>query len=291
MQDVNHNEFNHEFLQISADYLKEQLSHLPVLLIICGSGFGGLADTLNDPIVINYEDIPGFPKSTVEGHAGKLIFGTLSGVSVACMKGRFHYFEGYSLQKITTPVRIMKLLGVKGLIITNAAGGINPKYKPGDLMVIKDHVNFFAFGGQNPLRGHNDLYFGDRFFSMNKAYDKELIDIAEGVAKEVGFSDNYHEGVYGFYGGPNYETIAEVNMLKVLGVDAVGMSTVPEVLVAKHCGMTIFGFSFITNCCIDSYDDAEEPNHINILNVVNMKSSKIQDFVIKFVERSREKWL
>ncbi|XP_066153802.1 purine nucleoside phosphorylase-like isoform X2 [Euwallacea fornicatus] len=288
---MNHNEFNHEFLQNSADYLKAQLSRLPVLLIICGSGLGSVADTLSDPILISYEDIPGFPKSTVEGHAGELIFGTLSKVPVACMKGRFHYFEGYSLQKITTPIRVMKLLGVKGLIITNAAGGVNPKYKPGDLMVIKDHINFLAFGGQHPLRGQNDLYFGDRFFPMNKAYNKQLIDIARVAAKDVGFSDNYHEGVYGLYAGPNYETIAEVKVLKMLGVDAAGMSTVPEVLVAKHCGMTVFGFSFITNRCIDSYDDVEEPNHVNILDVVDLKSSKIQDFVVKFVEKSREKWL
>ncbi|XP_030764309.1 purine nucleoside phosphorylase-like [Sitophilus oryzae] len=283
-------EFNLEDLREAADYLANRISSKPKLLIICGTGLGSLADLVENPVSINYEEIPHFPVSTVQGHHGRLVFGTLSHVNVVCMQGRFHYFEGYSVREITKPIRIMKLLGVEGLFITNSAGGLNPQYKVGDVMILKDHFNFLSFGGENPLRGPNDDNFGDRFIPTNKAYNKKLISIARDIAKQVGLKSNCHEGVYAIVSGPNYETVAESRALLMLGVDAVGMSTVPEVIVAKHCGMTVFGFSFITNLCITSYDTDHEPNHGNILDSVESRSVQIQNFVIKMVEASKDLW-
>ncbi|KAJ8932630.1 hypothetical protein NQ314_014560 [Rhamnusium bicolor] len=218
---------------------------------------GTLANTIVDPISLNYKDIPNFPVSTVEGHQGNLVFGTLSNVKVVCMQGRFHYYEGYILQKCTAPVRVLALVGVNKLIVTNAAGGLNPNYKVGDIMFIKDHINFLGFGGNNPFTGSK------RSQIINK----------------MGLEKSTHEGVYAMVGGPNYETIAEVNSLRMLGADAVGMSTIPEVLVAKHCAMTVFGFSIITNECISSYDDETEPNHQEVLEAINSKAESLKEFV------------
>ncbi|KAJ8931740.1 hypothetical protein NQ314_015272 [Rhamnusium bicolor] len=240
---------------------------------------GTLANTIVDPISLNYKDIPNFPVSTVEGHQGNLVFGTLSNVKVVCMQGRFHYYEGYILQKCTAPVRVLALVGINKLIVTNAAGGLNPNYKVGDIMFIKDHINFLGFGGNNPLRGPNDPRFGARFIPMNKAYDRALIKNAKEITKKMGLEKSTHEGVYVMVGGPNYETIAEVNSLRMLGADAVGMSTIPEVLVAKHCAMTVFGFSIITNECISSYDDETEPNHQEVLKAINSKAESLKEFV------------
>ncbi|XP_019763848.2 purine nucleoside phosphorylase [Dendroctonus ponderosae] len=284
-------EFNRGFIEESARFIRSRVPVAPKLLIICGSGLGGLADTLEKPVTLSYDEIPNFPQSTVPGHAGELIFGTLANVPVACMKGRFHYYEGYSLQKVTTPIRIMQLLGIKGLIVTNAAGSVNKAYQVGDIMLIKDHLNFFAFGGRHPLRGPNDPQFGARFFPMNRAYDRALLQVGKRAAAEVGLANHCHEGVYGIYSGPNYETVAEIKYLQLVGVDAIGMSTVPEVLVAKHCGLRVFGFSFITNKCVDSYEEAEEPNHAHILDVVQAKAEKLKNLVIKFVEHTSAQWL
>ncbi|CAG9770359.1 unnamed protein product [Ceutorhynchus assimilis] len=290
MSDSKNEEFSLDYLQKAADYLRNQVPFTPKLLIICGTGLGGLSENLQNQIEFNYKDIPNFPVSNVKGHAGKLIFGTLSEAKIVCMKGRFHYFEGYSLQKIATPIRILKLLGVEGLIVTNAAGSVNEDYKVGDIMIIKDHVNFLAFGGQHPLRGPNEHFFGERFFPMNRAYDRELIRIAKEVAEKMGISDDYHEGVYGLYAGPNYETVAEVRILKMLGVDAAGMSTIPEVLVAKHCGMSVFGFSFITNRCIHCYDEPDEPNHDDVLKAVMEKSETVKKFVANLIQETKQRW-
>ena len=226
----------------SADFIKNKLDATPEIGLILGSGLGVLADEIENPIVIPYSDIPNFPVSTVHGHAGQLVIGTLEGKTVVAMQGRFHFYEGYSMDKVTFPVRVMKLLGVEKLIVTNAAGGVNESFKPGDLMLISDHINFM---GTNPLIGPNDDRFGTRFPDMSNPYDKEFMALARKIAGELNIK--IQEGVYVGNTGPTYETPAEVRMARVLGGDAVGMSTVPEVIVANHSGMRVLGISCITN--------------------------------------------
>lgn len=245
---------------------------------------GSLAEALTDTIVFPYEQIPNFPVSTVEGHVGQLVFGYLSGVEVVCMQGRFHYYEGYPLWKCAMPVRVMKLVGVSHLIATNAAGGLNGSYKVGDLMLVRDHINLMGFAGNNPLQGPNDERFGPRFPPMNKAYDKELLIQAKKIWKEEGFGEeSIHEGVYTCLGGPNFETVAELRMLKMLGVDAVGMSTVHEVVTARHCNITVLAFSLVTNECITAYDCHDEANHEEVMDVGKMKQDTLKLFVEKLV--------
>lgn len=226
----------------SADFIKNKLEATPEIGLILGSGLGVLADEIENPIAIPYSDIPNFPVSTVHGHAGQLVIGTLEGKTVVAMQGRFHFYEGYSMDKVTFPVRVMKLLGVEKLIVTNAAGGVNESFKPGDLMLISDHINFM---GTNPLIGPNDDRFGTRFPDMSNPYDKEFMALARKIAGELNIE--IQEGVYVGNTGPTYETPAEVRMARVLGGDAVGMSTVPEVIVANHSGMRVLGISCITN--------------------------------------------
>lgn len=244
---------------------------------------GSIADILQDPIQLDYKDIPNFPVSTVEGHKGRLVFGTLSNTKVVCMQGRFHYYEGYSLEECTIPIRVLALVGVKVLFVTNTAGAVNSSYKTGDIMLFKDHINFFGFSGKNPLRGPNDARFGPRFPSMNKTYDRTILSKANEIMNRMGLTPHVHEGVYAMIGGPTYETIAEVNLLKTVGADAVGMSTVPEVLVARHSGMTIFGFSLITNICVCSYDDEREPTHDEVLKAVNKRDGALKKFLTDLV--------
>lgn len=203
---------------------------------------GCLVDHITEKDSFPYEEIPGFPVSTVEGHAGKLVFGKINGVSVMCMQGRFHFYEGYSLAKCCMPIRVMKLVGCTHLITTNAAGGLNKSYKIGDIMLIKDHVNYMGLHGTSPLIGTNDTRFGPRFPSMTKAYDTDLIKLAKQIGKELGADGLIHEGVYTCVAGPNYETVAELKMFEILGIDAMGMSTVHEVITARHCGLTVFAF-------------------------------------------------
>lgn len=198
----------------------------PKIGIICGSGLNHLAEILTEADSFPYEDIPNFPVSTVSGHVGRMVFGYLNGIEVMCMQGRFHAYEGYSLQRCAMPVRVMKLCGCSHLIATNAAGGLNDNYSVGDIMLIKDHVNIMGFAGNSSLLGPNDTRFGPRFPPMNKAYDPELIKIAQKLSSEMGFDNVTRTGVYTCLGGPNYETVAELNMWRLLGVDAIGMSTV-----------------------------------------------------------------
>ncbi len=226
----------------AASYLTENMKSSPEIGLILGSGLGVLADEIENAIVIEYNDIPYFPMSTVEGHKGQLVIGTIEGKDVIAMQGRFHFYEGYSLQEVTFPIRVMKQIGVENLIVTNAAGGINEKLNPGDLMLIEDHINNL---GTNPLIGKNDNEAGDRFPDMSQAYDRDLIDFAEKIAGDIGL--NTKKGVYVANTGPSYETPAEVKMLRTLGGDAVGMSTVPEVIVAKHMKMGVIGISCISN--------------------------------------------
>lgn len=212
-----------------ANYLLDRTKYRPKIGIICGSGLGSLAESIANADIVPYQTIPNFPVSTVEGHAGQMIFGTINNVQVMCMQGRFHYYEGYPLAKCCMPIRVMKLVGVTHLIATNAAGGLNENYNVGDIVIVKDHINLMGFAGNNPLQGPNDTRFGPRFPPMNKAYDTTLKQHALQIAQDLGIENQVHEGVYTCLGGPNYETVAELRMLKILGVDCVGMSTVHEV--------------------------------------------------------------
>ncbi|MDS9997179.1 purine nucleoside phosphorylase I, inosine and guanosine-specific [Bacillus atrophaeus] len=236
-------------IEQAAAFIKQHAPQSPKIGLILGSGLGILADEIEGAVKLKYEDIPDFPVSTVEGHAGQLVFGTLEGVSVVAMQGRFHFYEGYSMDKVTFPVRVMKELGVEALIVTNAAGGINTTFRAGDLMIITDHINFM---GTNPLIGPNESDFGVRFPDMSSAYDKDLSQLAEKMAQELQIP--VQKGVYTAVTGPSYETPAEVRFLRTLGSDAVGMSTVPEVIVAKHAGLRVLGISCISNAAAGILD-------------------------------------
>jgi purine-nucleoside phosphorylase len=229
-------------LQKSAEFIQSKLENTPKIGLILGSGLGILAEEIQNPVVIPYSEIPEFPVSTVEGHAGQLVIGELAGKQVAAMQGRFHYYEGYSMEKVTFPVRVMKMIGVETIVVTNAAGGVNTDFEAGDLMLITDHINNM---GDNPLMGPNDDSFGVRFPDMSEAYTQSIQEIARTVSKNLGIS--LKEGVYAGNTGPSYETPAEVRMLRILGADAVGMSTVPEVIIARHAGMQVLGISCISN--------------------------------------------
>jgi purine-nucleoside phosphorylase len=231
--------------------------------LVLGSGMGVLADQLENRTVIPYEDIPGWPLSTVHGHAGQLVIGTLEGCRVVTQQGRAHFYEGYTMQQVTFPIRVMRELGVTTLILTNAAGGVNREYRVGDVMMLSDHINFVGMAGNSPLVGPNDDSLGDRFIGMAHAYDSALRECTRQVARDAGLT--LHEGVYVCVAGPSFETPAEVRMLRTLGVDAVGMSTVHEVLVARHSGMRALAFSGITNQSIDVLDSASEANHEEVL--------------------------
>ncbi|WP_078553157.1 purine-nucleoside phosphorylase [Bacillus alkalicellulosilyticus] len=229
-------------LNETVSYINGKISEKPTIGFILGSGLGVLADEIENPTAIPYEEIPQFPVSTVEGHAGQLVFGQLQGKPVVAMQGRFHYYEGYSLDKVTYPVRVMKELGVEILIVTNAAGGVNESFEAGNLMIITDHINQM---NTNPLIGANDNSFGVRFPDMSSAYSLRLRDKAKKVASDLNIK--VQEGVYVGLTGPTYETPAEIRMMRILGGDAVGMSTVPEVIVARHGGIEVLGISCISN--------------------------------------------
>lgn len=226
----------------AVQYIRERISFQPEVGLILGSGLGDFADTLEDTLRIPYADIPDFPVPTVPGHCGSMVFGRKQGKNVVVLQGRIHYYEGHSMQKITFPIRVLAALGVKTLILTNACGGVNLSYKPGDLMLISDHINF---SGANPLIGSNLDAYGPRFPDMSDLYTSSLRSLIKQAASDAGIS--LQEGVYAMYSGPNYETPAEIRMFRILGADVVGMSTVPEALVAGHCGMQVVGVSCVTN--------------------------------------------
>ncbi len=270
---------NIEKIREAAIYLKEKYNDTPSIGLILGSGLGVLADEIESPVKIPYNEIPNFPVSTVEGHAGQLVFGQLKGVKVVAMQGRFHFYEGYSLDKVTAPVRVMKELGVETLIVTNAAGGINKTFDAGDLMLISDHINNM---GTNPLIGPNDSEIGARFPDMSESYDRSLRELAKSVASELNIK--LQEGVYVGNTGPSYETPAEVRALRIIGGDAVGMSTVPEVIVARHAGLKVLGISCISNMAAGildqplSHDEVMETTEkvrANFLNLVKSIVEKI----------------
>ena len=234
-----------ERIQETASYLKSKMKTQPETAIILGTGLGSLVNEITDKYEISYESIPNFPVSTVEGHSGKLIFGKLGNKEILAMQGRFHFYEGYAMTEVTFPVRVMRELGIKTLFVSNAAGGMNPDFEIGDLMIITDHINFFP---EHPLRGKN-IPYGPRFPDMSEAYSKELIRKANEIATEKGIKVQH--GIYIGTQGPTYETPAEYKMFRSLGADAVGMSTVPEVIVANHCGIQVFGISVITDLGVE----------------------------------------
>jgi purine-nucleoside phosphorylase len=231
-----------EKIKETAAFLQSKTDVKPLAGIILGSGLGGLVKSIDVKIAIEYSDIPNFPVSTVEGHSGRLIFGFLEGKPVVAMQGRFHYYEGYTMQEVTFPVRVMKLLGIQYLMVSNAAGGLNTSYEVGDLMIIRDQINMFP---ENPLRGKNLDDLGVRFPEMSEAYSRKLVSLAKRIARENKIK--FQTGVYVGSAGPTLETPAEYRMLRLLGADATGMSTVPEVIVARHMNITCFGISVITN--------------------------------------------
>lgn len=248
----------------AADVIKAKTSLRPKVGLVLGSGLGTLANELDNRTVVSYDDIPGWPKSTVVGHGGNLVVGELEGVAVITQQGRAHYYEGYTPQQITFPIRVMQVLGVETLILTNAAGGIHTDFSTGDIMLINDHINFMGMAGQSPLVGPNDDTLGPRFLGVVKTYDRSLREMAHRVAGSVDIS--LQEGVYVCLSGPQFESPAEIRMLRMMGGDAVGMSTVHEVLVARHMGMRVLAFSSITNVAIDSIDDDLETNHEEVLD-------------------------
>lgn len=277
------NGYSFEKIEEIAKFLLCKTKHRPTVGIICGSGLSGLADTMEDPSVFPYGDIPDFPISTVPGHPGRLVFGILKGTPVVCMQGRFHNYEGYTLWKCAMPIRVMKLIGVKTVILTNAAGGINENYNVGDIMIVKDHINMPGFAGDSPLRGKNDERWGPRFPGMTNLYDPKLRTIAKAVAKNTGLGNVVREGVYVMVGGPSYETVAELKLLRLVGADAVGMSTVHEAITAAHCGLQVFALSLITNKCILEYDTGSEANHKEVLETSEKRKVDLQLFVSELV--------
>ncbi len=250
----------------------------PRAAIVLGSGLGGVADAITDAVEIPYDEIPHFVRSTVEGHAGKLILGSLSGVDVAVMKGRFHFYEGYTMEETTLPVRVFSLMGIKTIVLTNAAGGTAPHLSPGSLMLITDHINMM---GDNPLRGPNDNRFGPRFPDMTAVYTPAYIEIAKTVAREM--SLDLSEGVYLGLRGPSYETPAEVRMYAKLGGDALGMSTVAEVTVARHCGMKVLAISCITNVAAGL--TRNEINHQEVMDVGARAGRQLGELILRVVPR------
>lgn len=248
------------------------------IAVILGSGLGGYEEEVLDPVEINYNDIPGFPLSTVPGHAGRFIVGTIAEKRVLIMSGRFHSYEGYSMDKVTLPVRIMSLMGVDTLIVTNAAGAVNTSYQPGDLVILEDFINL---SGRNPLRGMNLDRFGPRFPDMSEAYDRKLRTIAEEEAKKLGIG--IQKGVYCFMNGPCFETPAEIRMARIIGADLVGMSTVPETIVARHCGMRVLGISSVTNMAAGVLD--QPINHEEVLAVGESIKAPFRKLVSAIIDK------
>lgn len=267
----------YSMMQEAAAFIKSKSSTTPEIGIILGTGLGRLADAIDQEAVIPYETIPHFPVSTVEMHAGKLIMGTLSGKKVFAMQGRFHFYEGYSMQQIVFPVRVMKLLGVKTLIVSNACGGINPLFAPGTIMAITDHINLL---GDNPLIGKNDDRIGCRFPDMSEPYSKDLLAKVAAVALKNGI--HIERGVYAAMSGPSLETRAEYRMLKVLGADVIGMSTVPEVIAAVHTGLKVLGLSVVTDACLP---DALEA--VDIKKIIAI-ADKAEPVLVKLIKKVLE---
>ena len=260
----------------TASFIRTKVQQTPTVGIILGSGLGGLIDSVDQEVAVSYSDIPNFPVSTVQGHAGKLVFGKLGGKNVMMMAGRFHYYEGYSMEEITFPVRVMKALGVQTLFVSNAAGGMNRDYAVGDLVIIKDHINLFP---EHPLRGPNDERLGTRFPDMSEPYNLNLVANAQKIATDKGLK--VHTGVYVGLQGPTFETRAEYYWLHVIGGDIVGMSTVPEVIVARHGGIDVFAASIVTDLGIR--EELNTITHEEVLEAANAAAPKLAALVTDLV--------
>lgn len=270
--------FDYEFYKKSADYVKSIIKDTPEIALILGSCLGDFASRIKDPVVIDYKDIPNFLVSTVQSHAGKLIFGKVNGKKVICMSGRFHFYEGYTFQQLTIPIRLFKLLGAKKTIITNAAGAVNTEYNVGDVMIIRDHLKLTC---DSPLGGENIEEFGPRFFDVTDMYTASLRKIAHECAENSGLS--VHEGVYMYFTGPQFETPAEIRAARILGADAVGMSTVTEALTAAHCSMPLLGLSVMTNMAAGVAKG--KISHEEVGEVAALISGKFGDYVEKIIGR------
>lgn len=257
--------FTREDYEKTADAIREKITTVPKIGMILGSGLGPLADSIEDATVIPYETLPNWPRSTVSGHHGQLVVGTLEGQPVLVMQGRAHFYEGYTMAQVGFPIRVMQVLGIETLVVTNAAGGLNQRFEAGDLMLIVDHINLLGHMGWSPLIGPNDDRFGPRFPIFTQAYDKSLREKVLAVAER----ENIHlqQGIYICLAGPAFETPADIRMLRTLGADAVGMSTVPEVVTAIHGGMRVLGISSITNMSIDDPDTDRDVSHESVLEI------------------------
>jgi purine-nucleoside phosphorylase len=264
-----------EVIDNIAGIIKSKIKVQPHIGLILGTGLGRLAGSVNNPSVISYADIPNWPASTVEGHVGQLVIGDLENQQLMVMQGRCHYYEGYSIQQVTLPIRVMQRLGIEILILTNAAGAIRPNYEPGDVMLITDHLNLAGMAGLNPLIGPNLDELGPRFPDMSQAYDRTLCDIARRVAKENNIP--LEEGVYVYLSGPSFESPADLRFLRISGADAVGMSTVPEVIVARHGGTRILGFSGISNKA--NLDGSTKTTHEEVLEAGRLIVPKLETLI------------
>lgn len=265
-------------IEAAALYIKDIYKEPIDIAVVLGSGLGKLVECIEEPVKIKYAHIPGFPKSTVKGHAGEMILGKIHGKNILAMNGRFHYYEGYPLNTITFPIRVFKFLGIENLIITNAAGGMNPNFEAGDLMVINDHINAI---GDNPLIGKNYDELGPRFPDMSEAYSKEYISLANKVAQELNIK--VRNGVYVPVSGPTYETPAELRYLRLIGGDAVGMSTVPEVIAANHMSMKVLGISVITDMALA--DNLEPLDHSRVVETANKATEKFVKLVMGIINK------
>ncbi len=268
---------SNDIIQETAEAIRQQVTTPPRVGLILGSGLAAVAEAVAAEAIIPYGQIPHFSLPTVEGHVGRLVAGQLEGQAVVVMQGRAHYYEGYSMARITMPVRVMQVLGVKILIVTNAAGGINATFSPGDVMLIRDHINLVGMAGLNPLRGPNLDRFGPRFPDMSAAYDAQLRALARAVAAGAGVP--IHEGVYVSLAGPNFETPADIHFLRVIGADAVGMSTVPEVIVARHGGTRVLGLSGISNVLLPEEERAKETTHEEVLETGRLLAPRMETII------------
>lgn len=267
----------YERVMETKEYILNQVTYRPKIGVILGSGLGDLVDLVENKQTIKYEEIPHFPKSTVEGHAGQLVFGMIKGVEVMLMQGRFHYYEGYTMKEVTYPVYVMKQLGIENMIVTNACGGINTDFEPGTLMLIDDFINLM---GTNPLIGLNDERFGPRFPDMSEPYSLELMENAKKLADEIGIA--YKQGVYAACTGPYYETAAEIRSYARMGIDAIGMSTVPETIVANYLGMKVLGISCITNMATGIQECKH--SHQRVVETAQKASANLCKWVARVIE-------
>ncbi len=270
-----HNFFTLAQFDEVAEAIRARTSYKPTVALILGSGLNGLADSVQKADVIPFGDLPHFPVSTVHGHAGRLVIGELEGQIVFVMQGRIHYYEGYSMNQVTLPIRVMQRLGIGSLIVTNAAGGVNPEFQPGDVMLITDNLNLMGMTGANPLFGPNLDELGTRFPDMSQAYDRQYQDLARRVARETSLT--LREGVYAGLSGPSFESPADLRFLRLAGADSVGMSTVPEVIVARHGGMRVLGFSGISNKA--NLDGSTVTTHEEVIEAGRVITPKIETLV------------